>query len=251
MSFFSNLVSKARNLASPNSEAKHEDAEVEGGWDLVSAEEATGYYTDRVTLFLGPHLETRLHILLADIPQTSVLLNYIASPESAHHYMHLTTLEVPMVTSYLEMVGASLGSLVRDASWADLFTLAITSEVLQDSVVEGKAIAALKLNSASTPSLSHGDIAIAREYQLKTGAGERLIHALEERAGRDASPEGAKYKKSVLKNKILAGVKKAGEGDGKVYPSRQPTTPPSVDALRSGTVGGFVWPQGSQGTAEK
>jgi hypothetical protein len=71
------------------------------------------------------------------------------------------------------------------------------------------------------------------------------MQTLEELASRGAvkSPAGkaAKYGKSVLRGKSLAGVKKAGEGDGKEYPSRQPSIPPSVEALRSGTVGGFAW----------
>jgi hypothetical protein len=258
MSFLTNLITKITGTASTASAVKNNSGEGEGSWDVVSAEEAAGYYPDRITLFLGPHSETRHSIFLVDIPRTSNLLNYIAMLEPAHRYMHLTALDVPMVASYQDFVGASVDSLANKTSWLEIITLAITAEVLQDSVVEGKAIAALKLKSAladkkSTPSFSDQDVAVVCKYQLKTGAGEQLMHTLEEFATRSAAKscapkrkaagEGAKYGKSVLRGKSLAGVKKAGEGDGKVYPSRQPSIPPSVEALRSGTVEGFAWPE--------
>jgi hypothetical protein len=276
MSFLANLFTKAKNLASATLKVDNDDTEVEveGGWDFVSAEEAAGFYPDRITLFLGPHLETRHHILLVDIPSTSTLLKYIATLEPAHQYMHLTALDIPMVMSYEELVGVSVDALVKDTSWIDIVTLAITAEVLQDSVVERKAIDALKLKAAladktSTPSFSHKDVALARKYQLKTGAGKRLMQTLEELASRGAAKscasklqeagewskpqavdEGVKYGKSVLRGKGLGSVKKAGEGEGKEYPRRQPSIPPSVEALRSGTVQGFAWPD-KQGTVEK
>jgi hypothetical protein len=116
MYFLTNLLSKFKDATSTTAGAKDKSDEVEGGWDVVSAEEATGYYPDRITLFLGSHLETRYHILLVDIPQMSKKLNYIATLEPSHRYMHLTTLETPMVASYLALVGASVNALVSIAS---------------------------------------------------------------------------------------------------------------------------------------
>jgi hypothetical protein len=127
-------------------------------------------------------------------------------------------------------------------------------------MVEEKAITALKLkaNKKSTPPFAHQDVAFARNYQLKTGAGERLMQKLEELATRGAAKsctpklkaadEGVKYGKSVLRNKGLGAPKK--EDDWRAQPSRQPSIPPSVEALRSGTVEGFVWLE-SKDAAEK
>ncbi|KAF1839642.1 hypothetical protein BDW02DRAFT_643672 [Decorospora gaudefroyi] len=253
MSFLAKMFTSSRglNFTPPTT---HTAAETAGDWDLVSAEEAAGFYPDRLTLFLGPHLETRHHMLLIDIPKTSALLTYVGSLEPTHRYMHLTALDIPMLTSYLELQTLSADALASTASWLDVIKLAITAEVLEDAVVETKAIEALhrKQHSLSPgPSLNHHECAFARMYQLATGAGDTLMQTLNAivnsaGAGRPRVSKrrpwsgDAKYGKSVLRGQGLGGVKMEGDC-GKEHPRRQPMIPPSVDALKGGSVGNFVW----------
>ncbi|USP73215.1 uncharacterized protein yc1106_00489 [Curvularia clavata] len=116
----------------------------ENDWEIITPEEATAFYTDRITLFLGPPRKQRHHIPLADIPESSTLLTYLATLDPAQRYTHIAEIDMPMIVAYLKSLNRSVDALVIEASWLDIIKLAITAEALQDARMEIKALSALR-----------------------------------------------------------------------------------------------------------
>ncbi|KAF1934691.1 hypothetical protein EJ02DRAFT_177516 [Clathrospora elynae] len=190
-------------------------------------EEATGYHTDRLTLFL------------ADIPYSSVMLTYLSTLEPAQRYMHLPAIDAQMSDSYLKLHGQAVGALAVSASWSDTIKLAITADVLQDSKVADSAMAVLRQKGVFIagigPALFNDtDYACANKYAWDTNHGALLVRTLDCIADADAKPkrmrmhEAVKYRNNVLRNKDPGGR----EIGGMVYPSTQPIVLPRVEALR-------------------
>jgi hypothetical protein len=226
-------------------------AKADNEWDMVTPEEATGYYTDRITLLLGPSNTTYL-ILIPSIPKTSVLLTSLANYEASQRYMHLPALTPNMLTLYLSQ---PCNKPLVMASWLDIIKLAITAELLEDTTVESIALAALKQKDG--PLFDHHDFAFARAYQNSTGSGDTLMQTLTSIANQSPSAQVpaprlreskhvGKFGKSVLKSKMSSVARKDGDG---VRASRQPRVPPSVEALRGGTERNFLWPWGEKSEA--
>lgn len=258
MSFLTNIFTRANPTpANPSTGTEanitdiHNRTKADNEWDIVSPEEATGYYIDRITLLLGPN-NTAYPLLLTSVSNTSSLLTNLATFEPSQRYAHLPALTAEMLELYLEQAGSEV--LVK-SSWLNIIKLAITAEVLEDVEMERRAIAALKRRGV--PLFDHHDFAFARAYQNSTGAGRELMQTLEDIMGRGAvrsrlprtkepvsrlvqtKSNGEKYGKSVLRDNMFS-IAKRPDPDKEVA-SRQPRVPPSVEALRSGVVGNFAW----------
>ena len=54
--------------------------------------------------------------------------------------------------------------------------------------------------------------------------------------------EGTRFGKSVLRGLGQATAKKGSDMDDKVHPTRQPSVPPGVEALKRGDASNFMWP---------
>jgi hypothetical protein len=245
MSFLVNMfVSAKATPTSPTPKATPSNsAKADNEWDMVTPEEATGYYTDRITLLLSPS-NTTYPIFLSSIPKTSSLLANLGTYEPSQRYMHLPALTPEMLNLYLSQTSKRL--LVM-ASWLDIIKLAITAEALEDTTAESTALTALEQKDA--PLFDHHDFTFARAYQNNTGSGYVLMQTLRKIANRGLSTkvpasrfrelkQVAKFGKSVLKTKTSSVARKDGDC---VRASRQPRVPPSAEALRTGVVGNFVW----------
>ncbi|CAN9163273.1 unnamed protein product [Alternaria alternata] len=240
-------------------------------WEIVNPHEAGVSYYDRVTLLLGPRQETRHQILLVDIPKFSKLLNKLKMHAPLRRTIHLSFIDLSMVKLYLNSQSISADAMAIELSWIDIIKLAATANTFQDTVIEDRALAAL--TQKATVALSPGnavslfkeeDFAFAYTYHTETGNRDKLIRTLrdvqqmDERESdipvvklpkaRDVKPKpeevkqkvsDTKYSKSVLKDKGLSAAKK--EGDDRVHPIRQPTVPPSIEALKRGDAKNFVW----------
>jgi hypothetical protein len=247
-------------------------------WEFVTAHEAGVIYHDRITILLGPHRETRHHILIADMPKSSDLLNYVLTLDPSHRHVHLLTPDLPMVKSYLKSLFIPIEALAIEQSWMDIIKLAITADVFQDSYMEGRALAGLKHKGiiAFAPGnavllFKDSDFSVAQEYNTRTGNGESLIKTLCEVAElgtvkpektktlnlgsskpHDMKPRSnvsqrkirsTRYSSSVLRCSRLGHSKKGSDEDDKVHPIRQPSVPPSVETLRHGDASNFTWPK--------
>jgi hypothetical protein len=247
-------------------------------WEFVTAHEAGVIYHDRITILLGPHRETRHHILIADMPKSSDLLNYVLTLDPSHRHVHLLTPDLPMVKSYLKSLFIPIEALAIEQSWMDIIKLAITADVFQDSYMEGRALAALMHKGiiAFAPGnavllFKDSDFSVVQEYNTKTGNGKNLMKTLYEVAEMGtvqpkktktpklgpSKPHDMKPKSDVSQRKIrsmrysnsvprcsrLGQPKKGSDEDDKVHPIRQPSVPPSFEALRHGDASNFTWPK--------
>ncbi|CAN9083933.1 unnamed protein product [Alternaria sp. RS040] len=242
-------------------------------WEIVNPHEAGVSYYDRVTLLLGPRQETCHQILLVDIPKFSKLLNKLKMLAPPRRTIHLSFIDLSMIKSYLSSQSISADVMAIEFSWMNIIKLAATADMFQDTVIEDRALAALtqKAIIAVSPSnavslFKEEDFAFASTYHTETGKGDKLIKTLRDiqqmderesdipvmklpKAG-DVRPKSkpeevkqkvsdTKYSKSVLKDKEFSAAKK--EGDDRVHPIRQPTVPPSIEALKRGDAKNFVW----------
>lgn len=185
--------------------------------------------------------------------------------------IHLSFIDLSMVKSYLSSHSISADAMAIESSWMDVIKLAATANMFQDTVIEDRALAALTQKAAVALSPGNAvslfkeeDFAFAYTYHTETGNGDKLIKTLRDFQQMDeresdipvvklpkaedvkAKPEevkqkvsDTKYSKSVLKDRRLSAAKK--EGDDRVHPIRQPTVPPSIEALKRGDAKNFVW----------
>ncbi|KAF1843709.1 uncharacterized protein K460DRAFT_290525 [Cucurbitaria berberidis CBS 394.84] len=235
-------------------------------WDLVSSEDVVGYYDDRIILILGAD-EATYQLLLADIPTSSQLLARVGQLIPCHRYIRLPALDAHMLAAYLHP--HSVDALANEFSWNEVIKLVISAEVLEDPAVQTTAIAALKEKARTAKDsldsmYTHVDYQLAKSHRKTTNGSSKLIQTLDDiakavyaKAPKLKSPSTASYTSAPpskyqpdrqgpgnYTNSVLRGNglirQKQNEAEGKEYPVRQPTTPPSVEALRSGTVGNFV-----------
>ncbi len=191
MSFLANLFVSLKGTGSMNTNASlHSDGDttsnrIDEDWEFITAHEAGVIYHDRITILLGPNRETRHYILIADMPKSSELLNYVRTLDPSHRNVHLFFPDLPMVKLYLKSPTISVESLAIEESWLDIIKLAITADVFQDPYVEGRALAALEQKGiiALAPGnavllFDQHDFAFAQEYQTKTGNGQKLTQTL-------------------------------------------------------------------------
>ena len=278
MSFFTNMLqgftstAPIRTNSPPHTSGNVIPSQIDDeDWEIVNPHEAGVSYYDRVTLLLGPRQETRHQILLVDIPKFSKLLNKLNMHAPLRRTIHLSFIDLSMVKLYLNSQSISADAMAIELSWIDIIKLAATANTFQDTVIEDRALAAL--TQKATVALSPGnavslfkeeDFAFAYTYHTETGNRDKLIRTLrdvqqmDERESdipvvklpkaRDVKPKpeevkqkvsDTKYSKSVLKDKGLSAAKK--EGDDRVHPIRQPTVPPSIEALKRGDAKNFVW----------
>ncbi|KAG9192682.1 hypothetical protein G6011_11416 [Alternaria panax] len=203
----------------------------EEDWEIVNPHEADVFYHDRITLLLGPRQETRHQILLVDAPKSSELPNRLRMLAPSQRIMHLFFPDLPMVKSYLNSQSTSPDALAIEMSWLGIIKLSVTADVFQDTYIQDNALAAL--NQKAVLALSPGnavsifesdDFAFAYTCYTKT-------------EGTKQKASSTKYGNSVLRGMGLSAAKK--EGDGKVHPVRQPTVPPSAEALKRGNMDNF------------
>ncbi|KAH6872501.1 hypothetical protein BKA58DRAFT_382139 [Alternaria rosae] len=241
-------------------------------WAFVTAHEAGVVYHDRVTILLGPHRETRHYIFIADMPRFSKLLNHVCTLEPAQRHLHLSFPDLSMMKSYLKAQSTSVDLLAIEQSWSDIIKLAITADIFQDPYMGDRALAALKKKGifAFAPGnavllFKEDDFSLAQEYQDKTGSGKKLIETLYRVAEMDAEKpklpkselpkpqdmnskpdiykrksEGTRLGKSVLRGLGQGTAKKGCYVDDKVHPTRQPSVPPGVEALKRDNASNFM-----------
>lgn len=279
MSFFTNIITGFKSATSaPTSTGVDSDANsyatsdhLESGWEVITPEETTAFYNDRITLFFGPPMSRHHHILLTNIPKTSTLLTHLATLDPAQRYTHVPGLDTSMITGYLEALNRSIDALAIEASWLDIIKLAITAEALSDSRTEIKALSTLREKGkiAAAPGnalglFDHHDYAFALEYQSKIGGAQNLMRVLRQVGGFGIEKSGLYRSQSTAsrakeaKNKsrvpretgpfVDASVyaraessKEDGAG-GKAYPNSRPRIPPSVELLRNEYESNFVRP---------
>jgi hypothetical protein len=291
------------NLASVDQSAATENAD----WDMVSHEEASGYYTDRILLVLGTD-KVNHHLPIASIRHSSVLLMNTARLPPSDRHLRLPALDSAMLKTYITMDSAA--PFAQENSWSGIIKLGIAADVLQDPIVTAHAVTALKkkekLVESGGEGLSTEDFGIAWKFCRATGGADwimMVLNQIRERLDRRAktarapetqtvqvltrsqpnrvSPPSAtgaiavpqiatspsaqnrpilsntpnlnpgkplrigttrftKYSNSAFRSKLLASRTK--EEDDKWAAMRQPSVPPSIEALKTGTVGNFVWP---------
>jgi hypothetical protein len=148
-------------------------------WNIVSHEETLGYHKDRILLLLGPKEEV-YNLLLADVPQTSVLLVQTGCLPPQERCIRLPILNVSSITAYIDLHCGALPSI--ESSWDDLIKLAITSEELQDLTTHSRIIETLTKKAKAAECL---DVHLLRnhEYQIAqryrtTGKGARLLQVV-------------------------------------------------------------------------
>ncbi|CAO2656143.1 Nn.00g049460.m01.CDS01 [Neocucurbitaria sp. VM-36] len=265
-----NMFSKSK-VSTPDNPTSNSpsmtDDQLGADWNEISHEEAAGYYTDRMILILGP-TEIIHQILLADIPPSSHLLARFSHLNPSKRCIRLPFLDVNMIDFYVQT--HSVDALANEFSWNEVVRLCMTAEILQDSMVESTAIAALKkkgkdLQETREVMYSHIHYQLVRTHYETTGNGLKLLQTLDDIAqavyagtrvaGSVSSPgftgavlsEGKTYRHvageygdGVPREKSLSKQKGRGEKEME-YPARQRNIPPSVEALRSGTVGNVVW----------
>ncbi|KAI4705235.1 hypothetical protein J4E81_000115 [Alternaria sp. BMP 2799] len=280
MSFITNLFGSLKNATPvdtgtlPRADDNGTPDGADEDWDFVTAHEAGVVYDDRITILLGPHRETRHHIFIADMPRSSKLLNHVCTLEPSQRYLHLSLPDLFMVKLYLKSQFTSVDSLAIEQSWSNIIKLAITADIFQDAYMGDRALAALTTRGifALEPNnavllFKEDDFSLAREYQDKTGNGQKLRETLDKVAEKgvekpkppklelpkpqdvNSKPdvykrksEGTRFGKSVLRGLAQATAKKGGDMDDKVHPTRQPSVPPGVDALKRGDASNFMWP---------
>ena len=278
-------------------------------WDMVSHEDAVGYFTDRILLILGS-TKVNYQIPIARIRGSSILLMTTAGLAPSNRHIRLPSLDIPMVDMYIGM--DSTAPFALEHSWGDVIKLAITAEVMQDGIVEQHAITALKkkeklVQTGIGGNLTMDEYGIAWKYCRATGCGQwllKVLNGIQERSDHsqrsrtlqaqtppsplpaatthnfsvqnpsdahtiavpqvfearpkrdrmtdyrqgnapkfDQPPQGgasAKYPNSVLRGQHMTAAKKE-EDMGKWHAARQPSVPPRVEALQSGTVSNFIW----------
>ena len=225
---------------------------VQDEWTIITHEEATGHHTDRILILLDSH-KTPYPILLDAVPTSSLLLTQLANLEPCQRHLHLVNLTVAMVQSYCQIRPVDLQ--VAEYTWATLIDLTITAEIMQDPVVEtGVLVAMKKKGVVAEQDVGKMYTVVGYEavsaYRKATGGGDRLLKTLDE-----IQNVVREKKKLIVTDKLPRAVWGAGSGsssgkgktdeaDGpkavveqKIYSSRQPSIPLSVDALRTRTVG--------------
>jgi len=173
-------------------------------WDMVSHEEAVGYFTDRILLILGPN-KVNYQIPIARIRNSSVLLVTTAGLPPSDRHIRLPSLDISMVDMYIAM--DSTAPFALEHSWGDVIKLAITAEVLQDGIVEQHAITALKkkeklVQEGISKDLATDEYGIAWKYCRTTGHGEWLL-------------------------KVLNSIRERSDGRSRIMRPSQAQTPPS------------------------
>jgi hypothetical protein len=148
-------------------------------WNIVSHEETLGYHKDRILLLLGAKEEV-YNLLLADVPQTSVLLVQTGCLPSQERCIRLPTLDISSMTAYVDLHCGALPSI--ESPWDDLIELAITTEELQDLTTYSRIIETLTKKVKAAECL---DVHLLRnhEYQIAqcyrtTGKGARLLQVV-------------------------------------------------------------------------
>ncbi|KAJ4365602.1 hypothetical protein N0V83_008222 [Neocucurbitaria cava] len=249
------------------------------GWDEIAPEEAAGYYTDRILLLLGPS-SVLYHILLVDIPPYSKLLTRVSHLPPAQRAIRLTTLDVNMIDFYIHP--HSTASLAHAFSWNEVIKLFLAADVLQDETVQKTALAALKKKAATAQErkedmYSREDYQLVKTHKETLGGASKLLQTLdgiaaaqavhaqsEVRAvgsvsspGHASAAQGERKRDSHVAGEYVDGEarEKRGAGgqmrqerrrgrvvDERDHPVRQPTVPPSVEALREGGGNDFVRP---------
>ena len=148
-------------------------------WEIVSHEDAMGYYTDRILLVLGPG-KVIYHLPTTSIRHSSLILTNIARVPPPDRHLRLPTLDHAMLNTYITLDRTE--SFAKDHSWSDIIKLAMTAEVLQDPIVAARAIAALKkkeelvVAGAAEP-LSVEDYDVAWKFS-RTGDGYWMLMTL-------------------------------------------------------------------------
>ena len=181
-------------------------------WELISAVETVGLHPDRITMFLGPRYTTRHNVLIADIPNSSLLLRKVSNQSPARRYLYLGKLNVSMVTFYLQHSITLQHVLAIEAPWLDIINLAITAEVLQDATVQNTAYGALRQKGVLADAPGNGlgwfkqqEYAVARIFYSSTGAGASLVAVLDQLQGRLLGGT-AEPKNSISKTNIVGGL---------------------------------------------
>jgi hypothetical protein len=137
-------------------------ATISHDWEMMSHEDAVGFHDDRILLILGP-LSTAYPILLTDIPKTAALLIETSELPLRERQIRLPNLDDDMVTAYLELGCTKL--FTPEYVWGDLIQLAITSQVLQDKMVQMHDIAVLKKKARMTVN-GKAEMFTDKEYEI-------------------------------------------------------------------------------------
>lgn len=161
-------------------------------------------------------------------------------------------LDPEMIDTYRQMKSADL--LATDSSWLDIIKLFITADDLQDETVAVTALDALKKKATITELFTQADYTFAQTHYSSISGCLKLEKTLDSIAqsmgakarfskiAKEVPVSGhIKYGNSALRGKVLSSLVR-NKGDGKEHPVRQPTIPPSVEALRTGEARNFVWP---------
>jgi hypothetical protein len=264
--FASFKIAPAFTYTYPQPASHSSPAPADSDWEMIEIDETATFYTDRITLFLGPPLKQRHHILITDIPKSSTFLTYLATLDPAQRYANITELDISMISDYLDATNRSVEALAIEVPWLDVIKLALTAEALQDASMEAKALSVLREKGviANAPGNSMGlfgykDYAFAVEYWSRTGTGGNLMRVLNQIGGLDVEGEGgvvsgveaseeiapfAKYEHGVLEGQILRECNNVEDGaESVVYPVAQPSMPPSVETFRQKLTKNFVWPR--------
>jgi hypothetical protein len=148
-------------------------------WNIAAHQETVGYYADRIMLPLSLE-EDVYHLLLTDIPQTSILLIRTGCLPPQEHYIRLPALSVTTIDAYMELQCSVLPGIER--SWDDLIKLAITTEELQDLTMQSRIMEALETKAKVVEDIDdkmirNHESSVAQRYRI-TGKGARLLQVL-------------------------------------------------------------------------
>ncbi|KAI8939775.1 hypothetical protein NX059_003516 [Plenodomus lindquistii] len=276
LSFFITTRTPANTVSSsplsPATKANEHDE-----WTTVSHADAIGNYTDRILLLLAP-TSTPYTIFIPDIPQSSHVLIQLAALPTDQRFLYLPSLTVTMLESYITTRFVDV--LVGTPDWKLLIDLAKTAEVLIDEVMHANVMTALRKKASAVgrdgdDMFSPWEYGLVVEFAKATGGGATLLEMLDEvtekvfgkktissasarkpvsggstgifgLVGCQTAGKECRSANSVLwkhESSALSTLEYKNDGNyGKEYPVRQATLPPGVEALRSGTMGNFSWP---------